>query len=170
MVKKKHKEYKLDDLHEGDVNMITPGVIPDKDKYSAEEELGLDVDRQGKKHWTIDPYAKKTPPVKETKMKNSELKKIIKECIREAISEKDFKSISIPLSKGHDETDVEGILTKIYGKDTYESSSEHNGRFYKYKGKEAIFTNVLAVADVNDLTWTIHIHTPEAKANWDKIK
>lgn len=93
MVKKKHKEYKLENLKEnkdtaiGPNRMVDPNVNPNTDSYDYNLKHGIDDKKHnGKKRWTIDAYdwdnskgnLKGTP-----KMKMSELKQIIKEVIQE---------------------------------------------------------------------------------------
>ena len=83
MVKKKHKTYSLEDLHEGNTRMVDPNVIPDKDKFDDEIEHGIDRSKHvGEKgtgrRWTIDTFKQskgehKTPPM------ISKIREIIKE-------------------------------------------------------------------------------------------
>lgn len=93
MIKKKHREYKLEDLHEADDSRMVDGYVnPNKSEYKTKDfELGIDDKLQaGSRRWTLDTYKErggehKTPQMKENKMKLSDLKKIIKEVLRESL-------------------------------------------------------------------------------------
>jgi hypothetical protein len=66
--------------------MVDPYVSPDKDKYSDDFELGIDK-HAGKRRWTIDTYKEREHKHKTPDMKKQQLKNIIKECVKEILSE-----------------------------------------------------------------------------------
>jgi hypothetical protein len=83
MVKKKHKEYKLENLTEGSGRMVDPYVNPNKNDYSDDEELGINPSITHKGHrWKVDTFKEKMGP-----HKTPQLKEIIKECLLEVLSE-----------------------------------------------------------------------------------
>lgn len=87
MVKNKHKEYKLEDLTEGNGRMIDPYVNPNKDKFSDEEEHGINPNVTYKKHrWMVDTFKGRMKPHKTPQLKNL-IKQIIKECLEEMTHE-----------------------------------------------------------------------------------
>lgn len=89
MVKKKHKQYRIEDLEEnkdtaiGVNRMVDPHVNPNADKFDYDLKHGINSRQQrGKKRWTVsaydygDPEKSKTPPIT-----ISELKTLIKEAL-----------------------------------------------------------------------------------------
>lgn len=89
MVKKKHREYTLDDLREGNTRMVDPNVNPDKDAYDDDFEMGIDSKLQsGTRRWTLDTYKEREGSHKTPKMTEQQLKNIIKECIREILNQR----------------------------------------------------------------------------------
>ena len=91
MVKKKHKEYTLEDLKEnkdtaiGKNRMVDPHVNPNPEDYDFDLKHGIDPKRQkGKKRWTVNAYDYDNPDETKTpKMTVSELKQIIREAIHD---------------------------------------------------------------------------------------
>jgi hypothetical protein len=83
MIKKKHKEFKLADLVEGNTRMVDPYVNPNKDEFTDDEELGINPNITHKKHrWMVDTFKgemgmHKTP----------QLKSYIKQCLLEVLNE-----------------------------------------------------------------------------------
>lgn len=83
MVKKKHKEYKLKDLVEGNTRMVDPYVNPNKDEFSDDEELGINPNITYKGHrWKVDTFKGKMGP-----HKTPQLKELVRECLRELLSQ-----------------------------------------------------------------------------------
>lgn len=99
MIKDKHKEYKLEDLHEGNVRMVTPGVIPqaDKDDYSDDFEMGIDDNkRDGTRRWTLNNWKGDT-----NTHGTHQLKEYIVTILRELLNENiktEINSIGVDLS------------------------------------------------------------------------
>lgn len=87
MIKKKHKEYKLKDLVEGNTRMVDPYVNPNKDEFSDEEELGINPNITYKGHrWKVDTYKGKMGP-----HKTPQLKKLVKEYLIKILKENNKK-------------------------------------------------------------------------------
>lgn len=168
MVTKKHKEYNLEDLHEGSGRMVDPHVNPNKADYSDEMEHGIDDDHvNGNKRWTIDAYDhdNSTGNLKGTEPMKEELKKMIKECIREVLTEQVKTGI---VRNGANDADK--VLSVIYPGVAYESQRTSGGTTIYYVGQPT-FKNILASTDYDEPSrLEVNLHTPEAEANWNKLK
>lgn len=83
MVKKKHREYKLEDLSEDKTRMVDPHVSSKKDTFSDKEELGINPNITHKGHrWQVDTFKGRMG-----QHKTPQLKEMIKQVIREVLSE-----------------------------------------------------------------------------------
>jgi hypothetical protein len=82
MVKKKHKEYTIEDLAEGKVRMVDPHVSDNKDTFTDKEELGINPNITDKGHvWMVDTFKGRMG-----QHKTPQLKEYIKQIIREILN------------------------------------------------------------------------------------
>lgn len=87
MVTKKHKEFKIDDLNEGNVRMVDPCVNPDKNSYTDDEELGINRNITTKDNrWTVDTYKGRMKNHKTPQLR-SLIRQLVKECLAEMNNE-----------------------------------------------------------------------------------
>jgi hypothetical protein len=138
MIKKKHKEYTIEDLREGNTRMVDPYVNPNKAEYDDDLELGIDDEMHaGKRRWTIDTYKQrdgehKTDKIKE--MKKQDLKDIIKECIREVLTENSVKTVNVRIPNNMSETKHKAIRL-IHPEGEIEEKAHPGGAEFYIDGK-----------------------------------
>jgi hypothetical protein len=81
MIKKKHKEYHIEDLSEGKTRMVDPHVSAKKDSFTDKEELGVNPNITHKGHmWQVDTFKGRMG-----QHKTPQLKEMIKQLVREAL-------------------------------------------------------------------------------------